>query len=165
MVHNSDMNEDDTPSQELPVEAQAATPADNAQDVDEPQQDENESLEREPGDPRRREASEPAPRDPRRRLRELLAIPDRDRPDHLWDELIELEIQLAPGNRVQPLPGEGGGARRQEPGRQGQGQRQDQGRRPDQGQRQDAAGGAKPPKRFFKKPKRGPGAPPKPSNS
>jgi len=39
--------------------------------------------------------------DPRRRLRELLAIPDRDRTDELWDELIELEIQLAPGNRVQ----------------------------------------------------------------
>ncbi len=39
--------------------------------------------------------------DPRRRLRELLAIPDRDRTDALWDELIELEIQLAPGNRVQ----------------------------------------------------------------
>lgn len=38
--------------------------------------------------------------DPRRRLRELLAIPDRDRSDALWDELIELEIQLAPGNRA-----------------------------------------------------------------
>ncbi len=45
-------------------------------------------------------ATPPMP-DPRRRLRELLAIPDRDRTDALWDELIELEIQLAPGNRVQ----------------------------------------------------------------
>ncbi|MCK9989477.1 MAG: hypothetical protein WA112_00405 [Rugosibacter sp.] len=45
-------------------------------------------------------AKPPLP-DPRRRLRELLAIPDRDRSDALWDELIELEIQLAPGNRAQ----------------------------------------------------------------
>ncbi|MCX7898162.1 MAG: hypothetical protein N2441_09860 [Rhodocyclaceae bacterium] len=38
--------------------------------------------------------------DPRRRLRELLAIPERDRTDAEWDEINELEIQLAPGNRV-----------------------------------------------------------------
>lgn len=37
--------------------------------------------------------------DPRRRIRELLAIPDRDRTDNEWDELNELEIQTAPGNR------------------------------------------------------------------
>ena len=36
----------------------------------------------------------------RRRLRELLSIPERDRNDAQWDEIIELEIQLAPGNRV-----------------------------------------------------------------
>jgi len=35
----------------------------------------------------------------RQRLRELLAIPDRNRTDAQWDELIELEILLAPGNR------------------------------------------------------------------
>ena len=35
----------------------------------------------------------------RRRIRELLAIPDRDRTDEQWDELIELEIRTAPGNR------------------------------------------------------------------
>ena len=34
------------------------------------------------------------------RLRELLAIPERDRSDAVWDEIIELEIALAPGNRV-----------------------------------------------------------------
>ncbi len=36
----------------------------------------------------------------RRRLRELLSVPERDRSDAQWDEIIELEIQLAPGNRV-----------------------------------------------------------------
>lgn len=41
----------------------------------------------------------PAPFDPRRRIRELLTIPDRDRTDAEWDELNELEIQTAPGNR------------------------------------------------------------------
>lgn len=40
------------------------------------------------------------PNDNRRRLRELLSIPERDRTDEQWDEIIELEIQLAPGNRL-----------------------------------------------------------------
>jgi hypothetical protein len=35
----------------------------------------------------------------RARLRELLEIPDRDRTDEQWDELNELEISLAQGNR------------------------------------------------------------------
>jgi len=55
--------------------------------------------------------------DPRRRLRELLSVPERDRSDEQWDEINELEIQLAPGNRVHPgstpgpvgLPPGGGG--------------------------------------------------------
>ena len=38
----------------------------------------------------------PPPNDNRRRLRELLSIPERDRSDEQWDEIIELEIQLAP---------------------------------------------------------------------
>ncbi len=43
----------------------------------------------------------PAPQfDPRRRIRELLSIPERDRTDAEWDELNELEIQTAPGNRL-----------------------------------------------------------------
>lgn len=44
------------------------------------------------------------PQDPRRRLRELLAIPERDRTDEQWDELIEIEITLAPGNRESDRP-------------------------------------------------------------
>lgn len=44
--------------------------------------------------------AEPQPLDSRRRLRELLSVPERDRSDEQWDEIIELEIQLAPGNRL-----------------------------------------------------------------
>ncbi len=43
-------------------------------------------------------ASPPAP--PRRRMQELLAIPERLRTEAEWDELHELEISLAPGNRA-----------------------------------------------------------------
>jgi hypothetical protein len=102
--------------------------------------------------------NEPQAPDPRRRLRELLAIPDHQRTDAIWDEIIELEITLAPGNRIQGAPGV-----QQEPGRRqgaGQGQ-QGQGRRPEQPRRPDATPGAKPAKRFFKKSKRPPGSPPK----
>lgn len=45
---------------------------------------------------------EPRAFDPRRRLRELLSVPERDRSDAQWDEINELEIQLAPGNRIAP---------------------------------------------------------------
>lgn len=41
---------------------------------------------------------------PRRRLQELLAIPDRLRSEAEWDELHELEISLAPGNRADSTP-------------------------------------------------------------
>ena len=36
---------------------------------------------------------------PRARLQALLAIPERQRTDEQWDELNELEIMLASGNR------------------------------------------------------------------
>jgi hypothetical protein len=49
------------------------------------------------------------------RLRELLAIPERDRSDAVWDEIIELEISLAPGNRASAPQGDAG--RRHDPGR------------------------------------------------
>lgn len=39
------------------------------------------------------------PASPRRRLQALLAIPDSQRTEEQWDEIVELEIQLAPGNR------------------------------------------------------------------
>lgn len=41
-------------------------------------------------------------------MRELLAVPERDRTDAQWDELNELEIQLAPGNRIGQSGGAGG---------------------------------------------------------
>lgn len=40
------------------------------------------------------------PISPRRRLQVLLAIPDSQRTEAEWDELVELEISLAPGNRA-----------------------------------------------------------------
>ena len=43
--------------------------------------------------------NEPQPGSPRLRLQELLAIPERQRTEAEWDELNELEIMLAPGNR------------------------------------------------------------------
>ena len=36
------------------------------------------------------------PRDPNARLRELLAIPERQRTDAQWDEIIEIEISQGP---------------------------------------------------------------------
>ncbi len=50
------------------------------------------------------------PVNPRRRLQELLAIPDGQRTDEQWDELNELEIMLASGNRERPQ-GQGQAAR------------------------------------------------------
>jgi hypothetical protein len=85
-------------------------------------------------------------------MRELLAIPERDRTDALWDELIALEIDLAPGNRAQSPQADVG--RRQEPVR-----RQDPGRRQAQPRQQQPAFGAKPGRRFSKKPRRGRGPP------
>jgi len=36
---------------------------------------------------------------PRQRLQQLLEIPDRERTDAQWDEINDLEIRLASGNR------------------------------------------------------------------
>jgi len=58
-------------------------------------------------------APQPQPIDTRRRLRELLSVPERDRSDEQWDEIIELEIQLAPGNRISGNEGGGGAGRPQ----------------------------------------------------
>jgi hypothetical protein len=92
--------------------------------------------------------------DPRRRLRELLAVPERDRSDAVWDEIASLEIELAPGNRISSTQADPG--RSQEPAR-----RQEQGRRPEHARRQQPPSGAQPGKRFFQRPRRGPRPPPK----
>jgi len=126
-------------NEEQPIEHPPAPPAESAHN------------EQPPPEPVR---NEPQPQDPRRRLRELLAIPDHQRTDAIWDEIIELEICLAPGNRIQGAPAD--------PGRRpGPGHAQVHGRRPEQPRRQEPTPGAKPSKRFFKKPKRPPGTPPK----
>ena len=72
------------------------------------------------------------PTSPRRRLQELLAIPDNQRTEAQWDELNELEIRLAPGNR-EPAGGDAnrehreagapGNAGRQHPRTNGQAKR------------------------------------------
>lgn len=62
---------------------------------------------------------------PRQRLQALLAVPERQRTDAEWDELNELEITFAPGNREgAPMPGvrrnpppQGGGHNKQGGGR------------------------------------------------
>lgn len=41
-----------------------------------------------------------------RRLQALRAIPDNQRTEEQWDELNELEITLAPVNRITPPPAE-----------------------------------------------------------
>lgn len=53
-------------------------------------------------------APEPQVQDLRRRMQQLLSIPDRDRSDAEWDELVEIEIRLAPGNRADSnsIPGQ-----------------------------------------------------------
>ena len=42
---------------------------------------------------------EQKPISPRQRLKELQAVPERERTDAQWDEMNELEISLAAGNR------------------------------------------------------------------
>ena len=108
-----------------------------------------------PEQPTEAKPLEPQSPDPRRRLRELLAVPERDRSDAVWDEIASLEIELAPGNRAQSPqsdPGHG-----QEPAR-----RQEQGRRPEHARGQQPPPGAKPGKRFFQRPRRGQRPPNKP---
>lgn len=78
--------------------------------------------------------------DPRRRLRELLSVPERDRTDAQWDEIVELEIQLAPGNRIAPGPAGGGGGGGGGHGRQSQGQKKPHFKGGGQGGRQKQRG-------------------------
>jgi hypothetical protein len=84
---------------------------------------------------------------PRRRLQELLAIPDNQRSEAEWDELIELEIKLAPGNRAD-APGQGGGGGGKPSAGQGGHPKSHQNPNPNPGGGQ----GKKPFKKFHKKP-------------
>ena len=93
--------------------------------------------------------------DIRRRIRELLSIPDRDRTDEQWDELIELEIRTAPGNRDSAYPaekqsdkrGSGGSTRRQNHSQKNSAPRPER-------QTQDARPDLRLPKRQHRRPKR-----------
>lgn len=108
-------------------------------------------------------------------MQQLLAIPDRDRTDAEWDELNELEIQLAPGNRdtgserAGRVPGAPAAPRQQGPrgqGGQGKGGHQRQAGQPRaqaNAASQPAAGDgeqAPQPKKQFRKPR-----PPRPPRS
>ncbi|MGL1834636.1 hypothetical protein ACKVEX_13645 [Rhodocyclaceae bacterium SMB388] len=101
---------------------------------------------------------------PRRRLQALLAIPDRDRTDAEWDELNELEISLAPVNRIGgPEPGARkmstpGRARQARPGQKPQA-RSPQGAAGQQGEGGAQPGqspGGTPKKPFRRSPRRSP---------
>lgn len=100
---------------------------------------------------------------PRARLQELLAIPDRNRTDAEWDELNELEIALASGNRPgAPEPQSRSIHQRQNTGGAGRPQQPGGGGRP-QGQNKSPGGG----KKFHKRPGKrrgggGGGVPPQP---
>lgn len=91
--------------------------------------------------------NDPQPISPRRRLQALLAIPDSERTEAQWDELNELEIMFAPGNRI-----DGGGDR--SAAERGAGDRGP--RRPAGGPKAQPAAAApqakKPFRRFHKKP-------------
>ena len=104
--------------------------------------------------------TDPEPIDPRRRIRELNAIPERDRTDEQWDELNELEIRTAPGNREsngQPEKRQNPAGQVRRPDRS-QGPKNNNGPRPEV--RQDArpqevrTDGRPPAKRQHRRPKR-----------
>lgn len=56
--------------------------------------------------------NEPKPVSPRARMLALQAIPDSQRTDAEWDELNELEIMFAPGNRIGTPDRSGAGGNR-----------------------------------------------------
>ena len=106
--------------------------------------------------------NKPQSNSPRARLQELQAIPERQRTEEEWDELNELEIMFAAGNRDTGQghgnrdhdrgnrdPGYGRGGGGGNPQQQGQGQRKGEGGGPGGG-----GGGRKGPRKFHKKPKK-----------
>jgi hypothetical protein len=94
------------------------------------------------------------PPNPRDRLKQLQAIPERQRTDAEWDELNELEIKLAAGNREGApqqhnrgnMPGQQGGQQRQGGGGQGGQPRQGGGGQQHHGKRQQRKFHQRPPK-------------------
>lgn len=84
--------------------------------------------------------NDPQPMSPRRRLQILLAIPDNQKTEAEWDEINELEITLAPGNRMDPRDE----ARRFDPLPTGNSKPQGGTGRPPGGNPKSAGGGQKP---------------------
>ena len=83
----------------------------------------------------------------RQRLREMLSIPERERTDAQWDEIVELEIRLAPGNQIDPnrsndpmAGGQNFRPRQPQNKPQGQGQQRNKGRRPTRGPQRSGGG-------------------------
>jgi hypothetical protein len=104
--------------------------------------------------------NDPQPIDPRRRIRELTAIPERDRTDEQWDELNELEIRTAPGNREsdrsmdrQPDKRQGAPVQGRRPDRT-QGVKNNNGPRPDVRPQEGRSDGRPPKQRQHRRPKR-----------
>ncbi|HEX2829664.1 MAG TPA: hypothetical protein VHP37_25185 [Burkholderiales bacterium] len=110
--------------------------------------------------------NKPQSNSPRARLQQLQAIPERQRTEEEWDELNELEIMFAAGNRdTGQGHGHGNrdhdrgnrdpgalssyGARGSNPQQQGQGQRKAEG-----GGGGPGGGGRKGQRKFHKKPKK-----------
>lgn len=105
----------------------------------------------------------PKPVSPRARMQALQAIPDSQRTDAEWDELNELEIMFAPGNRIGTPDrsgpavdrnGGGGQSRRKGGGGQrpqGGGNAAQPGSAPQGGEQ--GAGAKKPARKFRKKPR------------
>lgn len=98
------------------------------------------------------------PIDPRRRIRELSAIPERDRTDEQWDELNELEIRTAPGNResdrsLDKRPNQSGQPQQRRTDRN-QGAKNNNGPRPDARPQEARSDGRPAAKRQHRRPKR-----------
>lgn len=90
--------------------------------------------------------NEQQPTSPRQRLQQLQAIPERQRSDAEWDELNELEIALAAVNRTE---GRDPGPRRNAPAPARQA-------KPGSNTPGNGAPGKKPPRKFHKRPTKGP---------
>ena len=85
----------------------------------------------------------------KQRLRELLAIPERQRTDAEWDELNELEISLAQGNREGAPDPQQGNRQQKQQGQPGGGGGGKQNNNPGGGQRkrEQFQKGKRPPRR------------------